>query len=507
MDKDKSTGLQDLIDGGAPPKIHRDYHILEKDGELYAATLNQTDLVTNSNKFHVMQLLQNNKTNSYALFSRGGRVGYSGQWNCELYLDLAPALADWDSKFHEKTGYSWNNKDNVTPQPGKYDYIAMKYEDELRQKEGADGSKVLERVAPKLVPKKKVMDKQVEALMGLIWDPEVFKRAMEQVRIDSKRMPLGKISKRQLDKAYGILDQLSKVLDGKDPVNGKDVGLSTEDKEKMTLRLSSAFYTIIPYACGMSTPPVIHTEDDVSEKIEQLKVLDELIVAQEKMKSGHSLDLSEKYLSLNCGLKTCVEPGVPQMISEYIANTSGATHNFRLKLQQVFEVNRKGESARFDPFLKMKNRQLLWHGSRLANYVGILSQGLRINPSNVVKTGSMFGNGVYFANACTKSAQYMACNRGNKGLIMLCEVALGETYELLSSKYVTTLPSGKSSTHGVGKSTPDPAGSRTLSDGTIVPMGKLVSRQNFSGTLRYDEFIVYNSDQIRIKYLLLVEVH
>ena len=34
-------------------------------------------------------------------------------------------------------------------------------------------------------------------------------------------------------------------------------------------------------------------------------------------------------------------------------------------------------------------RQLLWHGSRLSNWVGILSQGLRIAPPEAPVTGYM----------------------------------------------------------------------------------------------------------------------
>ena len=37
-------------------------------------------------------------------------------------------------------------------------------------------------------------------------------------------------------------------------------------------------------------------------------------------------------------------------------------------------------------------------GSRLTNYVGILSQGLRIAPPEAPSTGYMFGKGVYFAD-------------------------------------------------------------------------------------------------------------
>jgi hypothetical protein len=47
---------------------------------------------------------------------------------------------------------------------------------------------------------------------------------------------------------------------------------------------------------------------------------------------------------------------------------------------------------------------LLWHGSRLTNWVGIISQGLRIAPPEAPSTGYMFGKGVYFADMSSKSA-------------------------------------------------------------------------------------------------------
>ena len=47
---------------------------------------------------------------------------------------------------------------------------------------------------------------------------------------------------------------------------------------------------------------------------------------------------------------------------------------------QIFEIVREGESTRYSPFKQLHNKQLLWHGSRITNYAGILSQGLRIAP-------------------------------------------------------------------------------------------------------------------------------
>jgi len=68
----------------------------------------------------------------------------------------------------------------------------------------------------------------------------------------------------------------------------------------------------------------------------------------------------------------------------------------------------------------------LWHGSRLTNFVGILSQGLRIAPPEAPVSGYMFGKGVYFADMSSKSANYCSTSVDNPtGILLLCEVALG----------------------------------------------------------------------------------
>jgi poly [ADP-ribose] polymerase len=99
---------------------------------------------------------------------------------------------------------------------------------------------------------------------------------------------------------------------------------------------------------------------------------------------------------------------------------------------------------------------LLWHGSRLANYVGILSQGLRIAPPEAPVTGYMFGKGVYFADMVSKSANYCFTNKANNtGLMLLCEVALGGMNpKYHADYYANLLPEGKMSTKGIGRTFP-----------------------------------------------------
>ncbi len=102
---------------------------------------------------------------------------------------------------------------------------------------------------------------------------------------------------------------------------------------------------------------------------------------------------------------------------------------------------------------------LLWHGSRLTNFVGILSQGLRIAPPEAPVTGYMFGKGVYFADMSSKSANYCFTSKeNNTGILLLCEVALGDMNEKHhADNYAGNLPPGKSSTKGVGRTAPNPA--------------------------------------------------
>lgn len=47
---------------------------------------------------------------------------------------------------------------------------------------------------------------------------------------------------------------------------------------------------------------------------------------------------------------------------------------------QIWKIKREGEYSRYKPFRDLHNKKLLWHGSRVTNFGGILSQGLRIAP-------------------------------------------------------------------------------------------------------------------------------
>jgi poly [ADP-ribose] polymerase len=83
------------------------------------------------------------------------------------------------------------------------------------------------------------------------------------------------------------------------------------------------------------------------------------------------------------------------MVEDYLQSTHADTHTqYKMVVEEVLACNKKGEK---DRFVDHGNRMLLWHGSRLSNWVGILKQGLRIAPPEAPVTGYMVRKLSFFA--------------------------------------------------------------------------------------------------------------
>merc|ERR1719445_1323234 len=217
---------------------------------------------------------------------------------------------------------------------------------------------------------------------------------------------------------------------------------------------------------------------------------------KENTEDGKSKDLIDiNYEKLNTHIEV-LKKGTDEykILDKYVQQTHASTHTlYTLEIETIFKISRHGERKRFKPFQKLPNRMLLWHGSRTTNYAGILSQGLRIAPPEAPVTGYMFGKGIYFADMVSKSANYCNTTRtNNTGLLLLCDVALGNMYEATKAEYVEKLPTGFHSTKGLGKTAPDPANVKEI-DGSTVPIGNGVKDSNLKTDLLYNEFIVYDT--------------
>ena len=298
-------------------------------------------------------------------------------------------------------------------------------------------------------------------------------------------MPLGKLSRRQLQKAYTVLTNLLQEIKG-------------DKTPAKILDGSNQFYTLIPHDFGMEKPPLLETEEVITTKTLMLDNLMEIELAYSILKTGDKDEQEERdpldvhFEKLHTDVDVVDQSSQEYKdIADYVKNTHASTHShYSLDVMEVFKISRQGETKRYKPFAKFDNRMLLWHGSRLTNFVGILSQGLRIAPPEAPVTGYMFGKGVYFADMVSKSANYCWTSKSNPiGLMLLCEVALGNMsvyiksykiinyyynyrYERTGAEYVNQLPVGKHSTKGLGRTAPDSTSYKKTESGAIIPLGK-----------------------------------
>jgi poly [ADP-ribose] polymerase len=101
------------------------FHVyIDDDGTVYDATLNQTNLGANNNKFYICQVLKQDGADRYCSWFRWGRVGFNGQ-NSLSYSSLDGAISAFKRKFKEKTGNAFENRENFVAYPKKYDWIKV----------------------------------------------------------------------------------------------------------------------------------------------------------------------------------------------------------------------------------------------------------------------------------------------------------------------------------------------------------------------------------------------
>lgn len=469
---DPDSGLEDIA------------HVYREDKLKYFAILGKVDIQKDKNSYYKLQLLESDSKHKkrYWVFRSWGRISTTiGGKSTEECDSLEEAIHRFEELFEEKTGNMFGMKKFVKHE-GLYYKMDIDYGEESEVKKIAKSDIKSKLATP------------VQDLIKLLFDVDVMKKMLLELQLDTEKMPLGKISPKQIKNAMKVLKEISELIQA-----------GAERTEFVSA--SNRFYTMVPHDFGVQRPPIIETVEQITAKTEMLESLLEMELAYELLNGetdSKKNPLDGHYDQLKCDIVPLDKASDEfRLLREYTKNTHGATHtNFDLEVDEIFKVNRSGEERRYKPFKKLHNRQLLWHGSRLTNYVGILSHGLKIAPPEAPVTGYMFGKGIYFADMVSKSANYCCTSKQNNiGLMMLCEVALGDSVEYNAAHYVTGLPKDKHSTKGIGKTYPNPEEDHVRSDGVKLPMGKPLTDDKIKSSLLYNEFIVYDIAQVKVQYL------
>lgn len=415
----------------------------------------------------------------YWIYRSWGRIGTTiGDEKEDIYFDLQLAVKKFHNLFREKT------KNNFTApsfkkHPGKYYLFSNAKED--RQN-------VLRSIQSDRLPE------SVQDLLKLFINNDMMDKVLIMFKMDVTITPLAMISEVKLNEAFTVLKE----------INEKIVSAS---KEELT-EASNRFHSFIPY--GVTNEDIIDCKDKLQERADLLQSIFAMkfncnfFNGITLLESDNFLDeMYSRYEKKGILIKPVSCDSEKFKIIEM--NVQDTKESLNLEIKNIFEIQRKDDDdAHYETFKDLPNRRFLWHGSRLINFPSILSDGLRIMSKH--DNGCTFGEGIYFADVFANAAYYCRYNETeNIGLLLLCEVALGESR--LHYEPMTDEPTYQTqSVLAIGKKTMEFNTSFSVLDGVDIPTGRPMKREDET-MLAYDEFIVYNERQVKIKYLVVAKIN
>lgn len=333
-----------------------------------------------SRECQLIMVTENNNNKFYNMYDDGsiikieyGRVGASVR-------TCSKPSRDWDKIYREKTG------------KGYKDITALKTKVEIKGY-------------------KEISDSKVKSIVDFL-----ISKSRQQIA-NNYKVSYTQVTQAQIDEAQSIIDELAKET--------KNIGV---DKfNNLLLKL----YTTIPRKMAHVQDFLLKEDYQQAKQrfvVNEQDLLDNMAtqVQQNKITEGND---NNKTILEQIGLM--IFPVSDQETIDFVKRKLGKNSNQLKKIYKVVNEN-TDYNFRTDISCITDTSHYLWHGSRTENWWSILSTGLKIRPSNAVYTGSMFGDGLYFADKAQKSIGYTSLNssywaRGNDStaFLALYEVRVG----------------------------------------------------------------------------------
>ncbi|KAI9345692.1 ankyrin repeat-containing domain protein [Obelidium mucronatum] len=486
----------------------------------YNVLLHKCDVsrgIYGENKFYIMQILYNHLQDIHFLFNKwgdssilrtNGRNYDYGQFQKTPFNTKEECIKEFKKVFKSKTGNEWDS--DFVEKPGKYALVKTNKKRSITVKP-IDYNGVPASTLPSTVGEVLRMFLHVASLKSSGSSSDLA-------------LPFdGVLDAGVVNSAYDILltiRQTFKEMDAKT----KDTTTIPSAKELLALReklviLSTDYYRLLPTREGQKGLKPILTAEDLSTEMIRVNNLRYYDTSLMLMFAANHNRLIHNPVDYTCAaLKSHISPLLDGHEKDLIKKWIAQSNKEGIDILNILKVDRDGEAEAFEGH--HGNKKLLFHGSKMSNMLGILKHGLQVAPVEAPVSGYMFGKGIYFADVFAKSWGYVHDHIGTDdtrayGCMFICEVALGETHDLEESdSTLETAKPGTSSTKGLGRNVPAPEGDITLLNENIkLPLGSLSTaplrkdpetNKEIERVLNYNEYIVYNPAQVKIKYLLVL---
>ena len=503
-----------LGQAGEPP-FPSSFEIVQK------AVLQVTDIKSNHNKYYAIELHKADpkgdpdaagaKTGGKAkassipacrVFTHYGRTDDldtnpdSGQKECRYFGDLAEAQAVYQTIYRQKTGPGKGYKEvclassrigSLKARGTSAGEVDAKTLEKLAQAKAEAAAK--EGKPPPPPPKRLDLHPGVQDLVRYIYAEAtnaLTSTVSARITANGIETPLGILTIGQIEKGEAILAEAYKVFQDK----------SARGRQQKLEDLSGQFYTVIPHRIGRSRLAVLGAVLDNLEafasKQETLQLMKDMLRVNGEDGAGSVLydaQVDMQYKSLKCEVGF-VEPGTDlyrQIEGHAKAGQRKWWGGCGIKVRNVYKVRRPGEWEDFEAAsAAVGDHRLLFHGSGIQNWVGLLSRGILL-PKLAVSLGARrtdagwLGHGIYFGDVSSTSAAYTSPGRNgrNTRFMAVARVALGKVKDYTKITYgLTAPPEGYHSCHGVRAA------------GGV--------RSDFYD----DEYVIYNPKQQRMEYLV-----
>lgn len=137
------------------------------------------------------------------------------------FFNRYEAMVDFEKQFLKKTGGDkWKDKDwlavgaNRNAKPGMFKLINREQDKELLKTLTQQQNLVLSIIKESSEKNQitKFKDEQVQQLIAMAWDLDLMKAVMQEMCLDLEKLPMGKLTKEQIAKAYKILKEIQNVM-------------------------------------------------------------------------------------------------------------------------------------------------------------------------------------------------------------------------------------------------------------------------------------------------------
>lgn len=410
-------------------------------------SLQKTDLGEGNNKFYTIEL-HKDATGRHRIYSCYGRTGTANPAKEERIPPAGMEEIEFDKLQKSKEKKSYKKVDLVASKQGTDVGNAKILSQDFKKDkvQAADGAKL-----PSVKLAASICD-----LVKILYE-EAGQSCQSQLNGSlqaTAENPLGTLSLTQLNEGKEILKKVNALL-------SKDKKL-IDSIEPEVVALTNAFYSAIPQVIPLRPKSEAGRKDWIrSFTLNNSKILDEkqdlldLLGDVKGMMAGFATsDIAVKYEQMNCDVQETT-PDEFKKIKHFLESTQSRHHSWKLTARRIWKISSKGQKGYRKYMEPIGNIQPLFHGSRAANILGICKKGLLLRPPGAYVTGSMFGNGLYFADQSTKSSQYATAryggssSRGDTYYMYVADVALGRIKKLQhSDSSLVKAPPGYDSVQG-----------------------------------------------------------